>query len=125
MYILLDTHIYIWWLNDSSKLSKRARSLIINASDVYVSSASIWEAAIKIQMGKLEAKLSDLVSAIEKSGFKALPITAEHAAKIIELPNHHKDPFDRILIAQSMTEPLRFLTVDQSLENYSDLIEIV
>lgn len=125
MQILLDTHIYLWWLKDDNQLTKKARSLIISADTVYISSVSIWEAAIKIQLKKLRANINDLLSAIDSEGFLELPLTAKHAAKILELRNHHKDPFDRALIAQSISEPLHFLTADDTLKRYSELIEIV
>jgi PIN domain nuclease of toxin-antitoxin system len=125
MHILLDTHLFIWWLNNDRKLTKKARKIIEEADEVYVSSASIWEAAINIQLGKLEVDINLLVSSIEKEGFIELPISAKHAAKVNELTLHHRDPFDRILIAQAITEPLRFLTADSMLMQYSELVDNV
>jgi PIN domain nuclease of toxin-antitoxin system len=125
MRLLLDTHVYLWWLQDHPKLSKAARARIIGASEVFVSSASIWEAAIKKGLGKLDADVNELVDEIVKSGFRELPVTAIHAARVAALPDLHRDPFDRLLIAQAMCEPLRFLTVDDMLAGYSDLVEIV
>jgi|SRR5450830_82845 len=125
MRLLLDTHIYLWWLQDSQKLSKEARTKIIAASEVYVSSASIWEAAIKVGIGKLEADVSQLISEIENSGFQELPISAKHALTVMQLPDIHKDPFDRMLVSQAISEPLRLLTVDPILKGYSELVEII
>ena len=125
MHVLLDTHIFIWWLNDDIHLSKKARLLIDEADDIYVSSASIWEAAIKIQLGKLDVDINLLVSSIASEGFIELPVSVKHAASVLTLPHHHRDPFDRILIAQAMSEPLRFITADQSLQDYSDLANVV
>ena len=125
MHVLLDTHIFIWWLNDDAHLSKKARSLIDNADDIYISSASIWEASIKIQLGKLDVDISLLVNSIESEGFIELPISIKHAASVLTLPHHHRDPFDRMLIAQAVSEPLRFITADQSLLVYSDLVSLV
>lgn len=125
MHLLLDTHIFIWWLKDDRSLSKKAGSLIKEAEQVYVSSASIWEAAIKIQLGKLDVEIDDLINSIESEGFLELPIIARHAAMVSQLPSHHRDPFDRILIAQAIAEPLRFLTVDEKLKKYSKLVELV
>lgn len=125
MRLLLDTHIYLWWLQDSARLSKEVRAKIIAASEVYVSSASIWEAAIKAGIGKLEVDVNQLVSEIENSGFQELTITAKHAATVIQLPDIHRDPFDRMLVAQAMSEPLRFLTADAILKGYSELVEVV
>jgi len=125
MNILLDTHIYIWWLKDDRHLSKKARTIIANADTVYVSSVSIWESIIKMQLGKLEILVSDLIAAIENEGFIELPLTIKHAAKLAELPNYHRDPFDRTLVAQAITEPLRLITVDAALKPYSELVEMV
>ncbi|USX21880.1 type II toxin-antitoxin system VapC family toxin [Oxalobacteraceae bacterium OTU3REALA1] len=125
MRILLDTHIYLWWLQDHPKLSKTARDRIISASEVYVSSASIWEATIKTGIGKLEVDVQQLVTEIENSGFKELGISAKHAAAVAPLPDIHRDPFDRILIAQALCEPLRLLTADAILSGYSELVEVV
>ena len=125
MRLLLDTHIFLWWTKDDRRLSKIARSKILQASEVYISSASIWEAAIKIQLKKLDCDIDQLIGAIAESGFLELPITAHHAAAVLQLPEIHRDPFDRILIAQAISEPLAFLTADPALKNYSGLVEVV
>lgn len=125
MKLLIDTHVYLWWLQDSPKLTEKARTQIQDATEVYVSSASIWEATIKASIGKLRVDVDQLVAEISKSGFQELPITAAHAAMVARLPDIHKDPFDRILIAQAMSEPLRFLTADAVLNAYSELVELV
>ena len=95
------------------------------ADEVFISSASIWEASIKAGLGKLDVEIDALVSEIPRSGFIELPLSALHAARLVRLPNIHRDPFDRILIAQAMSEPLRFLTMDAMLQSYSDLVEVV
>ena len=123
--MLLDTQLYLWFLADSPKLSKKARGFIREAETVFVSSASIWEAAIKVGLNRLSVSMNDVVQGIEESGFIELPITARQSALVAELPLHHRDPFDRLLIAQAMYEPLRLLTVDTALEPYSDLVELV
>jgi PIN domain nuclease of toxin-antitoxin system len=125
MRLLLDTHIYLWWLQDNRKLSKAGRAKIVAADEVFVSSASIWEASIKAGLGKLDVDIDALVAEIPKSGFTELPVSALHAARLMRLPNIHRDPFDRILIAQAMSEPLRFLTMDATLQSYSDLVEVI
>lgn len=125
MRLLLDTHVYLWWLQDHPKLSKEGRAKIVDASEVYVSSASIWEASIKVGIGKLEVDVNQLVSEIANSGFQELPIAAKHAAMVMHLPDIHRDPFDRILIAQALCEPLRFLTVDGILKGYSELVDVI
>ena len=125
MRILLDTHIFFWWIKNDRQLSKIARSKISQATEVYVSSASIWELAIKIKLKKLNANIDQLVGAISASDFLELPITAQHAAAVSQLPDIHRDPFDRILIAQAICEPLTLLTADECLQSYSELVEII
>ena len=125
MRILLDAHVFLWHVRADRKLTTKSRTIIQNAAQVYVSSASIWEAAIKTKLGKLDVKISDLVEAISSSGFLELPITAEHAAATSHLSDVHRDPFDRILLAQAVTEPLTFLTADALLKHYSTLVTMV
>lgn len=125
MRILLDTHVYLWWLQDHPKLSKAGRDKIVSASEVYVSSVSIWEATIKASIGKLEVDVKQLVTEIENSGFQELTISAKHAAAVAQLPDIHRDPFDRILVAQALCEPLRLLTADGILRGYSELVEVI
>lgn len=125
MRLLLDTHIFLWCIKGDAKLSKTIRSKILHASEVYVSSASIWESTIKITLKKLEGDVNEIVEAIVESGFLELPITALHAAAVATLPDIHRDPFDRILIAQTICEPLTFLTADALLKNYSELVEVI
>ncbi|MET3139864.1 PIN domain nuclease of toxin-antitoxin system [Undibacterium sp. GrIS 1.2] len=97
----------------------------MTAADVYVSSASIWEVAIKVGIGKLDVDVDVLVAEIVKNGFQELSVTAVHAAKVRHLPEIHRDPFDRILVAQALCEPLQLLTADGILSGYSELIEMV
>jgi PIN domain nuclease of toxin-antitoxin system len=125
MKALLDTQLYLWFVADSSKLKRAARASIDAADEIYVSAASIWEASIKGALGKLDALPEDLVAAIAKSGFVELPVRAVHAAAVSRLPNHHRDPFDRLLVAQAMHEPLTLLTTDPVLKQYSPLVTIV
>ncbi len=125
MKLLLDTQIYLWVLDDSPRLSQRAREIILTADQVLVSAATIWEAAIKNALGKLRVDLALLVAEIARSGFIELPILARHAAAVSALPMHHKDPFDRLLIAQALTEPARLLTADSMLQSYSELVDTV
>lgn len=95
------------------------------ADTVFVSSASIWEAIIKTGIGKLSADPGALVRGIAGSGFEPLPVTPEHVLALTRLGDHHKDPFDRILLAQAITEPLYFLTADRALSVYSELVVTV
>lgn len=85
----------------------------------------MWEATIKISVGKLKVDVDELVGQITRSGFAELPIAAHHAAKVASLPRHHRDPFDRLLVAQALEEPARLLTADPILPRYSDLVEMV
>ena len=123
MRLLLDTQIYLWYLADSPKLSKKARAAIGEADEVFVSAASIWEATIKVGIGRLRAAPADLVAGIAASGFVELPVSAKHGAAVATLPMHLRDPFDRLLIAQAVNEPTRLLTADGLLKRYSDLVE--
>jgi PIN domain nuclease of toxin-antitoxin system len=125
MRILLDTHIFLWRLSNDQKLSKNTKNIILAAKEVYVSSASIWEACIKIKIGKLEFQVEQLAEAITESGFLELPITAKHTVATSKFPDIHRDPFDRILIAQAICEPLQFLTADKLLESYTDLVKVI
>jgi len=122
MRLLLDTHIYLWAVTDNPKLTKAARKMITEADEVFVSSASIWEASIKAGLGKLDVDVNLLVTEIDASGFKELPVRAVHAALIRDLPDIHRDPFDRLLVAQALSEPLRLLTADGHLAAYTDLV---
>lgn len=125
MRLLLDTHIFLWYLAASRKLTKPVLARIEMADVVYISAASIWEAGIKIKQGRLEANIDDLYEGIVSSGFVELPISAKHSVMAANLPEHHRDPFDRMLIAQAMCEPLKLLTADNLLKQYSELVEVI
>ncbi|HEY4068848.1 MAG TPA: type II toxin-antitoxin system VapC family toxin [Burkholderiaceae bacterium] len=122
MRLLLDTHIFLWAVAGSRLLKPAARRLVESADEVYVSAASIWEVAIKAHLGKIDADPNELAEAIEASGFIELPVRAAHAAGVARLALHHSDPFDRLLIAQAIAEPLRFLTAEPQLAQYSDVV---
>jgi PIN domain nuclease of toxin-antitoxin system len=119
--ILLDTHLLLWALSQPSKLSAATRKRII-AAEVYVSAASIWEISIKSGIGKLSADPDQVLSGIEPAGFILLPISGEHAAKVAQLPSLHKDPFDRMLVAQASVEPMLLLTNDEALRGYGSFV---
>jgi PIN domain nuclease of toxin-antitoxin system len=127
MRVLLDTHVFVWSVMDHPKLDQRARELIASADEIYISAVSLWEIAIKSGLGKIEANADELVSAIGESGFLALSITPEHAARVGGLPvvNSHKDPFDRMLVAQALTEPLVLLTADEKLVAYGEIVRVI
>ena len=119
MRLLLDTHVLLWWLADDRKLSKEARALIADANhQAIVSAASVWEVAIKAALRRIEIELDDLEDAILKSGFQPLPITTQHAVRVGRLPHVHRDPFDRMLVAQAGVEELRLVTHDRVFERY-------
>jgi len=115
--LLLDTHVFLWWRGEPARLSSQVRSSIASADIVFVSAASAWEAAIKISLGRLE--LPDTVEAgVLASGFEKLLITFSHAEHVTSLPLHHRDPFDRMLVAQAQAEGLTLVTHDRLLEPY-------
>ncbi|GAB4525777.1 MAG: type II toxin-antitoxin system VapC family toxin [Pleurocapsa sp.] len=118
MQLLLDTHALIWWLSNDSTLSLEARNAIANPDNiVFVSAASAWEIAIKKSLGKLQVP-DDLKIQIEEKKFTPLAININHALIVEKLPLHHQDPFDRILIAQAMSENLIIITRDRKFEAY-------
>lgn len=125
MRLLLDTHIFLWWVREDKRLPKISVDKIKDAEEVYMSSASIWEIAIKMRLGKISGDMNALIEEIDNSHFLELPVTSEHAAATLGLPDIHRDPFDRILIAQAISEPLVFLTADPKLKKYSELVEVV
>jgi PIN domain nuclease of toxin-antitoxin system len=117
--LLLDTHAFLWWLQDDSRLSATARRVISDpASTVFVSAASVWEAAIKASLGKLKIE-ADLPEEISANGFVELPIAAHHAWRARKLPRHHDDPFDRMLVAQAGMEELTVVTHDPAFRGYA------
>ena len=124
MRVLLDTHLLLWALSSPEKLSKRARHRI-DSSEVFASAASIWEVSIKSALGKLKADPNEVLAGVEPAGFNDLPIVAGPAAKVVVVPPIHKDPFDRLLVAQARYEPMILLTDDDVLGGYGDFVEVV
>lgn len=122
MRLLLDTHIYLWLVGDDPKLTSSARRLIRESDDVFVSSASIWEIAIKVSLGKLSADVATLSAFVRNSGLSELAIRSSHAVQVRNLPLLHRDPFDRMLVAQAVYEGLQLLTADRNLTRYSTLV---
>jgi PIN domain nuclease of toxin-antitoxin system len=119
MDLLLDTHVYLWWLRDDRSLEASTREVIADPSaGVAVSAASVWEAGIKIALGRLDVGRASLVDEIAANGFLDLPIKAEHGWTAAALPPHHSDPFDRMLVAQALTEGLVLVTRDDRLTRY-------
>ena len=117
MNLLLDTHVLIWW-DEGRRLAGAARRAIEAADTVYVSAASAWEVAIKIALGRLRPART-VEQAAEESGFLELPITFRHAERVTDLPAHHRDPFDRLLIAQAEIEALTLVTRDPVFDRYA------
>lgn len=128
MRLLLDTHLLLWAAASSKRLPREARELLENdANEAYYSAANIWEIAIKISLGRKDFRvdLASLLSTLPAMGLAELPVTAAHAAGVTKLPLIHRDPFDRLLIAQSLAEPLTLLTNDAILGRYRGSIRVV
>lgn len=124
MRVLLDTQLVLWAMAEPQKLPLAARREIEEAQ-VFVSAASLWEIAIKAGLGKLTIEPEIIRAAIVPSGFDELPVTGAHAARVKALPWHHRDHFDRLLVAQALAEPLILLTVDRMLAAYGDGVRVV
>lgn len=125
MNLLLDTHVALWAITDSPKLPQKARDLIQSPrTTVWISAANVWEIAIKHALGRGDMPVSseDAVHYFRESGYRFLSVEAEHAVAIETLPAHHQDPFDRILIAQALVEPMRLMTHDPIVSLYNDTI---
>jgi PIN domain nuclease of toxin-antitoxin system len=122
MNLLLDTHTFIWWTIQRNKLSQLASDRLINPNNsLFLSLASVWEMQIKLQLGKLtfDLPLSELITSQQQTnGLQILPIQLEHILALGDLPNHHRDPFDRMLVAQSMVEQMAILSADIVLDSY-------
>ncbi|WP_370306262.1 type II toxin-antitoxin system VapC family toxin [Sinimarinibacterium flocculans] len=125
MNLLLDTHVALWAIADSPRLPKKARALIESPrSSVWISAATVWEIAIKhgLRRGDMPVSGQDALHYFQASGYRFLPVEPEHAVAVEELPAHHADPFDRILVAQALVEPMRLLTHDPVVARYSDTV---
>ena len=124
MEYLLDTHTFLWFINGDAQLSKKAREAIVDSDAIkYISIASFWEIAIKVNLGKLSLDMPyiDLRQQVTDNGFEILPITFSHTAELISLYLHHRDPFDRVIIAQAVSERLILISKDGNFEKYSQL----
>jgi len=120
--LLLDTHAWLWFATDDPKLSAAALAEIGNtANEIFVSPASFWEIAIKVSLGRYPLSVpfpTFLHHAIDGNGFQVLPISLGHAAKVATLPFHHRDPFDRLIVAQSLVEDWPVVSCDAALDGY-------
>ncbi len=128
MVLLLDTHVLLWALDAPGRLPRDVVTQIESSdTQVYFSAASIWEIAIKTALRKVDFRYSpeEIAQAARDTGFVELPVSAAHGAKVAHLPLHHRDPFDRLLIAQILLLPAQLLTVDAALVPYSELVRLV
>lgn len=122
MRLLLDTNALLWAMANNPRIDPVRELLLANENEVFVSSVSWWEIAIKIRIGKLEAHLPELRTAAQESGFIELPLLGSHAEMLATIPRHHNDPFDHMLVAQTMAEPMRLITGDAVLVKYTSLV---
>jgi len=116
--LLLDTHVFLWWQEESERLTPHVAHVIATAERVHVSVASAWEIAIKVGSGKLRVRES-LAGALEESQFRLLPVTLDHVGLVAGMPHHHRDPFDRMLAAQAVHEGLTLVTHDRAFSPYA------
>ena len=122
MRLLLDTHILLWWLSDDSSLPGHARRLISDTDNtVFVSAVSLWEIWLKQSLGKLRLP-PDFEERLARESFENLPLTAAHALEVALLPWHHRDPFDRMLVAQARAAHLKLLTADEVAAAYGEMV---
>jgi len=120
MRVLIDTHVLLWGIQDEARVSRRVRALL-PAADVWISVASLWEIITKVQIGKLvlPAPVGDyLAQKLKMNGVSVLALNFDHVRRLEEVPLHHRDPFDRILIAQSLEEKLPLVSADPHFEKY-------
>jgi PIN domain nuclease of toxin-antitoxin system len=126
--LLLDTHLLLWWLNDDPRLAESVVARVqAPDAEVFVSQASLWEMAIKLSLGRLQLDLPELERQVPLQGFRWLPISNAHLLAVAELAldGQHRDPFDRLLVSQSKTEPMLLLTADRQLGRYGSTVEVV
>jgi len=126
--VLLDTHILLWALDAPQRLPQDVVAQIESPeTTVYFSAASIWEIAIKTALGKIDFHYSpeDITQAAKETGFVELPVSAAHGGQVAHFPLHHRDPFDRLLIAQALLMPAQLLTADSALVPYSELVRLI
>jgi PIN domain nuclease of toxin-antitoxin system len=128
MRVLLDTHLLLWASARTRRLPKEARRILENPrNEVHFSAVSLWEIAIKLGLRRTDfrADLGLLRPALSEMGFVELPVTGAHAERLVDLPPIHKDAFDRMLVAQSLSEPFILLTNDDALEAYGEVVRVV
>jgi PIN domain nuclease of toxin-antitoxin system len=123
MRILLDTHAFLWWITDAPQLSARARKIVGDGdNELLLSAASGWELAVKAKLGRIQLPndlVSFLLEQMASNAIESLPVQMAHALHVYTLPDHHRDPFDRLLVAQAQLEHLSILTADPQIARYS------
>ena len=122
MRILLDTNALLWALTNGPRIAPVRELLLADENEVFVSTVSWWEVAIKTRTGKLDANLPELRATAQESGFLELPLLGSHAEMLTTMPRYHNDPFDHMLVAQAMAEPMRLITGDSVLSQYTPLV---
>ena len=125
MKLLLDTNVLLWTLAGSQRIRSIQDKILSESTIVHVSTVSWWEIVIKAGLDKLDADVAVLREAALNSGFIELPVLGEHAESMAALPFHHRDPFDRMLVAQAITEPMHLVTSDAKLSEYSSLVWLI
>jgi len=128
MRLLLDTHILLWALDEPTRLDQATRDALEDpTNEVLFSAASIWEIAIKVRLGRADfpVRPEAIADSARATGFTELPVRAATAALVADLPLHHRDPFDRLLVAQAIAEPARLYTADAILAPYSELVTVI
>lgn len=123
MRYLLDTHILLWWLAGDKRLPKQACKLVEDRNNlIFYSAASFWESAIKISLGRLSVDLQEVQEKAEENGFSHLDVKIQHTIELQKVPQHHNDPFDRMLVAQCSSEGLRLISCDKALKQYGQIV---
>jgi PIN domain nuclease of toxin-antitoxin system len=125
MRLLLDTHILLWVLAGSSKIKPISARLVDDDNEVFFSVASLWEIAIKSGVGKLDVNVVEVRKAARESGYEELSVSGKHIEALQALPSHHRDPFDRLLVAQAIAEPMQLLTADGTVAMYGGHVEMI
>lgn len=127
MRLLLDTHFAFWWQTGDPRVTEEVRGMVEAADEVFVSRVSLWELTIKAGLGRVRIDLSVFAEQVDSMGFTWLPIENAHILTLTVLPtfDDHRDPFDRLLVAQSMSEPLILLTVDGKLGRYGSTVRVI
>lgn len=125
MKLLLDTHLLLWWMASDPSLSNQARALIADpANTIFVSAVSLWEIWLKASIGKLRIA-PEFEERLSTESFESLPLTAKHVRQIASLAWHHRDPFDRMLVAQALADNMTLLSADRAIALYGDFVRLV